>query len=182
MAPRATAQAVNGKIVSDVNGLLIVTPEGERYNSVFNVPVGVQFVYTLQKQEPPKPKRGRKPAQGKKNKTVDTPPEPIVAEEDTIRKLVKGQFEELSRTNAISADEISQLLTLEYAKKTFGVRAPILREIDTQSSLREQRIVKGKVKYWKETFEFGGKKYLVYKEWANLHKDRFMAWCTARKQ
>jgi len=186
MAPRTVAQAVNGKIVDDVSGLLIVTPEGERYNSVFNVPVGAQFVYTIQKQDVRKPKRGRKSVSAKvveaeKTETVETIPESAVTSDDTIRKLVKSRFEELSRANAVPAKEIGKLVTLEYAKKTFGIRAPIWVEFDPKGDLREQRKVNGKVKYWKELFDFGGKQYLVYKEWANLHKDRFMTWFASYK-
>jgi len=181
MASRAAAEAANGKIIDDVNGLLIVTSEGERYNSVFNVSVDTPFVYTVQKQEVPKPKKERKPtkpASGRKTKKSDTQPEKeTVVEEGTVRKFVKSNFEELSAANILPTDEINQLATRGYSLATFGVRAPILREINPLVDLREQRILNGKVKYWREAFEFGGKKYLVYKEWANLHKDRFMAWC-----
>ena len=183
MALRTAAQAVNGKIVDDVDGLLIVTPEGERYNSVFNVPVDSQFVYTIQKQEVHKPKRGRKSASKKPaTEAVTITEEPAASAKDTIRKLIKNRFEELSRANAVPSAEISKLTTLEYAKKTFGIRAPVLIELDQNSSLLEQRKQGGKVKYWKETFEFGGKQYLVYKEWANLHKERFMAWFASHKK
>ena len=183
MAPRTTAEAANGKIVDDVNGLLIVTSEGERYNSVFNVTPGMQFVYTVQKQDTAKPKKSRKSAQSNKNKNAELPQpvEPVQTEEGTIRKVIKGQFEELSAANTLPANEVNQLTKREYCLTTFGVRAPVLREIDSLKDLREQRTLNGKVKYWKEAFEFDGKKYLIYKEWANLHKKRFMTWCAGFK-
>ncbi|MCL2287409.1 MAG: NYN domain-containing protein [Firmicutes bacterium] len=183
MAPRATAEAANGKIVDEVNGLLIVTSEGERYNSVFNVTPGMQFVYTVQKQDTAKPKKSRKSAQSKKTKNAELPQpvETVQVEEGTIRKVIKEQFDQLSAADALPPTELSQLTKREYSLATFGVRAPILREIDTQKDLREQRTLNGKVKYWKEPFVFHGKQYLIYKEWANLHKKRFIAWCAGFK-
>jgi len=183
MAPRVVAEAANGKIVNDVNGLLVITSEDERYNSIFDVSPGAPFVYTVQKQKVHKPKKERKLAPGTKVKNEDIQPElkAALVEESTVRKIVKNKFEEFSTNNVLPPDEIAKLSTRDYSLATFGVRAPIFREIDNARNLREQRILNGKVKYWKEAFEFDGKQYLVYKEWANLHKNRFMAWCAQFK-
>ena len=174
MAPRDTAAEAGGKIVNDIEGLLIVTPEGNRYNSVFNVPQGTPFVYnfsgTKPKDTPQKQKRGRKPA------TVKAPVVIAPPAEDTIRKSAKIKFEELSRQNALPAAEIGRLTTVDHAKKVFGVRAPIFIKVTAKSNVHELRLIKGKVKYWKELFEFDGNQYLVFKEWTNLHKDRLLTW------
>jgi len=169
MAPRNIATKAGGKIVDDVEGLLIVTPDGDIYNSVFNVPLDTPFVYNFSVTKPQKPtqKSKHKPAPEK---------EVITPAEDSIRKLIKNKFEELSRLNAIPSAEINKLTTLDYAKKIFGVRAPIFIKLDAESNLRELRLVKGKVKYWKDIFEFDGNQYLVFKEWANLHKNRLLTW------
>ena len=179
MAPRSVAAQAGGKIVNDVDGLLIVTPEGDRYNSVFNVPLGTPFVYSISQAKPKSPQKqkpGRKPAPAKAAKVVSEVVPGVIPKEDTIRKLAETIFEELSRTNALPAAEIGRLTTLDHARKVLGVRAPIFIKLDAKSNVRELRLVKGKVKYWKEIFEFNGGKYLVFKEWANLHKDRLLAW------
>ena len=104
-------------------------------------------------------------------------PEAVAGESGSFRKWVKDNFQVMSDTNALSTILTRQLTTAEYAKKTFGIRTPILREIESRSNLLEQRSINGKVKYWKETYIFNGKHYLVYKDWvANIHKDRFAAW------
>ena len=169
MAPRNIAEKAGGKIVDDVEGLLLVTPDGDIYNSVFNVPLDTPFVYNFSGTKP------QKPPQKSKHK-LTTEKEAATPTEDTIRKFVKNKFEELSRLNALPTAEINKLTTLDYAKKIFGVRAPILIKLDAESNLHELRLVKGKVKYWKEIFEFDGYQYLVFKEWANLHKNRLLAW------
>jgi len=182
MGLRTMAEAADGKIIDDVNGLLVVTPEGERYNSIFNVPPGTPFVHTVSPTPPIKKtqkKEKRVPAKrGRKPKAAPEVIEPVVetSEEGNLRKRIKSKFEALAAKNTLSEAEIKKLTTLEYAKTTFGVRAPVFREVDPKIDLREQRTIKGKVKYWKEIFEFGGKSFIVYKEWTNLHKERFMIW------
>jgi len=176
MAPRKAAEAVNGKIVADVNGLLIVTSENERFNSVFNVPEGTAFVYTVQKNAVPKV---QKPTT-KKPKATTNQQEAIISsseEADSVRKLAKIKLVALSKENVLPADEVTRLTTRQHSLATFGVRAPILKEIDSNDDMRSQRLLNGKVKYWKEPFEFNGKQYLVFKEWTNLHKERILAWC-----
>ena len=136
--------------------------------------------------KPQNGRRGRK-AVPKPEETaaavVISQPEPqlqeieITMDEGSFRKWIKNRFQAMSDADTIPSNEARQLLTPDYSKKTFGIKTPILREIESRSNLLEQRSVNGKVKYWKETYKFNGKHYLVYKDWvANLHKDRFMAW------
>jgi hypothetical protein len=75
------------------------------------------------------------------------------------------------------------MLTKEYSLSQFGVRNPILREVETRSNLTEQRTADGKIKYWKELFRYNNKTYIVYKEWvAALHRERFQAWLDGLKK
>jgi len=103
----------------------------------------------------------------------------ISADEGSLRKWIKNCFMSLANKDAISAREAVMLESPEYSRSTFGVRTPIFKEIETRSNLQEQRTLKGKVKYWKETFTFSGKDYLIYKDWNVLHKDRFIKWYKA---
>ena len=108
---------------------------------------------------------------------------PIVMDEGSIRKWIKNQFDELSRGDVLASAEARRLTSEEYSTKTFGVRAPIFREITTRSNLTEQRTHNGKVKYWKETFKFNGKYYIIFKEWAaNMHAERFGVWLAKVKK
>jgi len=101
----------------------------------------------------------------------------IVMDEGSFRKWIKNRFQSLSDSDVLSAKETNLLISPDYSRRTFGIKTPILREIETRSNLLEQRSINGKVKYWKETFKYNGKHYLVYKDWvASLHKDRYVAW------
>ena len=199
MGTRAMAEAAGGTVVVDVKGLLIATQDGERYNSVFNVPVGTPFVYSVTKDEV-KPKRkyerrAAKPAT-EPAQEIHEPAElehseaPIETEtpevsdsptKDDFRKAVKAHFEALSRTNALSIQTVRKLQKEKYPTDTFGVRAPILIKITAKSDIAALRLINGKVKYWKELFEFQGNKYLVFKEWVSIHRARFNKWATMHK-
>ncbi|MCL2224207.1 MAG: NYN domain-containing protein [Defluviitaleaceae bacterium] len=196
IAPRDSAK---GTIMDDVNGLLITGANGGKYNSVFNVPHDEPFIYKIlptktataattaqpplaaKVKKPPAPAKKPKELPAEKPKEIPAPPPP--EEASSIRKWIKDRFEELAEADAIPTAEVRKLLTPEYAMSTFGVRTPIFREIETRSNLTEQRTANGKIKYWKESFRFNNKTYIVYKEWvAGLHRDRFCAWLnTLRK-
>jgi len=192
----------NGTVLEDTKGLFITTEDGSRFGSVFTMPPDTAFIYSVTKVEPENntttpPKREKrkkqdKPPQKPRRIKNDTPksaeatpiliqtPQPeveIVMDEGSFRKWIKNRFQLLSDEDLIVASEASLLTTPEYSRRTFGIKTPILREIETRSNLLEQRSVNGKVKYWKETFKYNDKHYLVYKDWvANIHKDRYAAW------
>lgn len=174
MGTREAAASVQGKIIEDVSGLIVTTIAGERYNSIFNVPDDTPFLYTVQKQP-----KNAKQTKAEEVQVVEPPPlaAPENVEHGKLRKWIRSKFEALQAANSLPASQTALLTTREYSVQTFGVRAPILRAVDPQNIARETRIINGKVKYWKEPFEFNGEFFIVYKEWANLHKDRFAQWC-----
>jgi len=191
---RRGAEVKNGTILEDTKGLLITAEDGSRYGSVFGVPTDTPFIYTIApettaKAEPRKRGRRKKSELETKQqnnkpiqKTVSEPvenatapvtvqppaPEPpeleIIMDEGSFRKWIKSRFLAMSNADNISSSEARLLMTPEYSRSTFGIKTPILREIESRSNLLEQRSV-------------NGKHYLVYKDWvASLHKDRFAAW------
>ena len=108
---------------------------------------------------------------------IDKPKEEIIPDEKSIRKWIKEQFLNLKNEQMLSASEAEKLTQKEYSFATFGVRLPIFREVLPGADIENLRISNKKPKYWSEEFEFGKKKYLIFKEWvSHTHKDRFVAW------
>jgi hypothetical protein len=190
-----------GEVLDDIQGLQFILPDSSRYNSLFDVPEGSSFTYTVTTPEKPKaepktpktpktpkdaPKATVRKPRAKKAKAavkkttapkIDPNVPPIVIDEGSVRKWIKTQFELLSKNDSLSMAEARRMTTPEYSAQAFGIRTPIFKEIETRSNLDAQRSVNGKVKYWKESFKYNGKFYLVYKEWVgNLHAERFAAW------
>ena len=220
---RRGADIKKGTVLEDTRGLVVTAEDGSRYGSVFAVPAGAAFIYTIappestepaktgrrkkpESNEASKPQKTRrrntesnetaKPKNGRRRKiepavapipapsqstpiaiTVPSQDVEIVMDEGSFRKWIKSRFQALADADALSTGEARQLMTPEYSRNTFGIKTPIFREIETRSNLLEQRSMNGKVKYWKETYKFNGKHYLIYKDWvASLHKERFVAW------
>jgi len=100
----------------------------------------------------------------------------IDTDDGSIRRFAKNVFTELSEADALSTSEVKRLTTAEYAKTTFGIRLPVLREVNSRTNIEEERMHNGKPKYWKEVFTFGRKTFIVYKEWAEPSRERIAAW------
>jgi hypothetical protein len=185
---RRTSKEQKGEKFDDIAGLQFNVSDGTSKASIFEVPEGASFTYTVVKEQstPSRPAAAAKtPAATPKPraaKTTSKPkliePEPnVVLDEGSVRKWIKAQFVELSKADKLSGAEARRMTTEAHAQKTFGIRTPIFREVKTHANIEEQRRVGDKVKYWKETFKFNGKFYLIYKEWVvKLHADRFAAW------
>ena len=120
-----------------------------------------------------------KTSKNKKKTSEPTPPKDSVSievDDGSIRRFAKNIFTELSEADALSTSEVKRLTTPEYAKTTFGIRSPVLREVNSRSNIEEERMSNGKPKYWKEIFTFGRKTFLVYKEWAEPSRERIATW------
>ena len=168
LSPRTAAK---GTVLQDMHGLVITGSDGTVYNSIFDVPPGEIFSYkTVPVTKEEKPKNGRF-----RKRNLPAPPQIDVG--GSIRKYVKDRFEQLSKNDSLSLVEVKKLTTADYSRQTFSVRVPVLKEIETRQNIDEQRKVNGKVLYWKESFKFNGRTYLVFKEWiVHLHKNKFAVW------
>ena len=168
LSPR---DAAKGTVLEDIKGLVITGSDGTVYNSIFEVPPDERFTFKiLAATKEVKTRNGRY-----KKRNLPAPPQVDIG--GSIRKFVKDRFEQLSKDDALSLVEVKRLTTPEYSRSTFSVRVPVLKEIETRLNIDEQRKVNGKVLYWKESFKFNGRTYLVFKEWiVHLHKNKFALW------
>ena len=175
ISPRSAAK---GTILEDVSGLTITGEDGVVYNSVFDVPEGVKFAYKVT------PSAAQPTSERVKRPYIKKPkPHDHIVVDGPIRKWIKDRFDELSKVDGLPLSEVKRLTTAEHARSVFGIRSPIFKEIDSNLDIEEQRLVSGKIKYWKESFTFKNRTYLVYKEWAaHLHKNRFVSWLAGYKK
>ena len=96
---------------------------------------------------------------------------------ESARMWIKNTFMRLSREDKLTAGEVKRLQQAEYSLKTFGVKVAVCKQLRTQTHLRDQRLVDGKIKYWKEEFKFKGKGFLIFKEWTDRqHRSKFEDW------
>ena len=177
ISPRSAAK---GTVLDDVRGLTITGESGMVYNSVFDIPNGESFTYQIiptQDEAKVIEKRTKRPYRRR------TQPLEQINVEGSIRMWIKNRFEELSEADGLPWSEIKRLTNEEYSKSVFSARCPIFRKVDKRKDIDAQRLVDGKVKYWKEPFSFKGRTYLIFKEWvAHLHKEKFISWLVGYKK
>jgi len=156
-------------LMEDLPSLVFNVKDGKGVNSLFDIEDGKSFTFSYKK------KTAQKPANMPKPKEQEKPPS--APETESGRKRIKNIFARLSNEKRLSNKEIKNLSTTAYCYKIFGIRAPILKELKSRAHLQEQRLINGKVKYWKEEFLYNGKNYLIFKEWLDRqHRIKFDVW------
>ena len=177
ISPRLAAK---GTVLEDIKGLTITGEDGTVYNSVYDVPKDENFTYKIVPvidEASPREKREKRPyrrrTQSQEQIVVDGP----------IRQWIKSRFVELSEVDGLPLSELKRLTSNEHSRSVFSAKCPILKKVDKRKEIDEQRLVDGKVMYWKEPFTFKGRAYLIFKEWiAHLHKEKFISWLVGYKK
>ena len=164
-------------VVPDIDGVSFTLDDGTVVKSIFELEDDVHFIFNTGNKKTTKPAVVElvevEETEVKADETKEIKTEPL----ETIRKWVKNSFANLSQDSQLTTQELKKLTTANYSQKTFGVTVPILKEIKSRVNLREQRQENGRVKYWKEEFNFDGKSYFVFKEWTErAHRSKFGEW------
>ena len=93
-------------------------------------------------------------------------------DEMKIGVLVRTELRKLLERDALSLDEIEQMQTFPYSKKTFGIQYPLLRPVQPGE--------KKPPRYWADPVTTHGRKYYLCSEWyetpANNDRPLFMGW------
>jgi len=164
IAKRSESHKEKDVLLEDIANLrFISTQDGKVFSSLFDIEDGVSFSFDTKATESSEPAE----------------PEPKLVKAESARSWIKNTFARLSQENKLNAREVKRLTTAEYSQASFGVKTPVLKELKTRSQqvLREQRLVNGKVAYWKDEFKFNGKSYIIFKEWTDRqHRAKFDVW------
>lgn len=97
---------------------------------------------------------------------------------DKIGKYVRTSMRTLSNDGySFSQDMLSKLTNGTSTKALFGIGIPFLKELKDDKKLSaETKDTKSNARYWKEVFEFNGKKYLIVSQWHEGNRERFENW------
>lgn len=95
-----------------------------------------------------------------------------------IGALVKSKMVKLLKENQIAVDEIERMTTKEYSKQVFNMGIPVLKEVDEERPISEQRIDdRGYGRYWNFTVLSQGKQYLISSQWyEKQNREEFISW------
>lgn len=93
-----------------------------------------------------------------------------------IGALVRKSFPELIENNLISKSELSKLLMYDYSKTTFDLNFPILKKVDHNKSIKENRFEGNYTRYYANPIKIHGEDYLMTSEWFERSKSFYTFW------
>lgn len=104
-------------------------------------------------------------------------------DEMKIGVLVRSSLIRLFKEKKISKEEIEKMTTSSYSKEVFNLNYPVLKEVDKNIPLSEQKKDhRGYNRYWNFTVDIYGKQYLICSQWVEeLHRNSFNKWLGLRE-
>lgn len=94
-----------------------------------------------------------------------------------IGELVKREFDRLFKQERIPKGEIKKLQEYDYCKKVFGINYPVLREVNMDYSLEEQRRDEnGDAIYYGFILTIYDKDYYICSIWSEENRKDFLRW------
>jgi hypothetical protein len=97
--------------------------------------------------------------------------------EDKIGKYVRITMRGLSnKQQPFSDNEITSMQSKQWSKELLGLDYPFLRQYKDGVDISLQIKDGSYGRYWKEIFEFNGKKFLVTSQWFDRNRDPFTKW------
>lgn len=98
-------------------------------------------------------------------------------EDIKIGELVKKEFDRLFREENIPKGEIRKLQEYDYCRETFGIDYPVLKEVNMQHSLEEQRRDEnGNAIYYGFIATIYDKDYYICSVWSEENRKDFLRW------
>ncbi|CAI3642799.1 Conserved hypothetical protein [Clostridium neonatale] len=94
-----------------------------------------------------------------------------------IGELVKKEFDRLFRDESVPKGEIRKLQEYDYCKEIFGIDYPVLKEVDMEYSLEEQRRDEnGNAIYYGFIATIYDKDYYICSVWSEENRRDFLRW------
>ena len=94
-----------------------------------------------------------------------------------IGEYVQENMRKLFFMNAISENELRNLLSFDYSKRVFNSSKPLLKKVDPSRSIDEQRKdARGYARYYKSTIRAYGNEYLLSSQWVDRQRAGFKVW------
>jgi hypothetical protein len=93
-----------------------------------------------------------------------------------IGVLVRSTLPIILENALISDIEINKLTTMDYSKIVFDMNYPILKKINNNFSIKENRLVGEYTRYYAEPIDCNNTSYLVSSEWYDRSQEDYIRW------
>ncbi|NGQ93569.1 hypothetical protein G3578_00045 [Brevibacillus sp. SYP-B805] len=99
-----------------------------------------------------------------------------VTGEDKIGTFVRNQLRTIIQSGSLPIHVIKKLCDKEYCKSTFDLNYSLLKKVNEEVPINEQRLVNGYYRYWSEIFTYNDEKYFVCNDWYERNRTHFIRW------
>ena len=93
-----------------------------------------------------------------------------------IGLLVRATLPQILKLELISEVEVKNMTKDDYSKMIFDMNYPILKLIDENISINENRTVGDYTRYYAEPFDYDNSRYLISSEWYDRSQEDYIRW------
>lgn len=90
--------------------------------------------------------------------------------------LVRATLPQILESELISEIEVRKLTQEDYSKMIFDMNYPVLKKVDENKSIKENRTVGDYTRYYAEPYEFKNFRYLISSEWYDRNQEEYIRW------
>jgi len=95
---------------------------------------------------------------------------------EKIGNLVRSTLPIILEENLISQSEIEKLQKYEYSKMVFDMNYPILKKVNENLSIKENREINYYSRYYSTPIWNNESRYLITSEWYERNKEDYINW------
>jgi hypothetical protein len=93
-----------------------------------------------------------------------------------IGLLVRATLPEILKLELISKIEVKKMTKDDYSKMLFDMNYPVLKLLNENISINENRTEGDYTRYYAEPFEYKNSKYLISSEWYDRSQEDYIKW------
>lgn len=90
--------------------------------------------------------------------------------------LVRATLPHILKFELISEIEVKKMTKDDYSKMIFDMNYPVLKMVDKNISIYENRAVGDYTRYYAEPFNYKNSRYLISSEWYDRNQEGYIRW------
>ncbi len=93
-----------------------------------------------------------------------------------IGLLVRATLPQILELELLSEMEVKKMTEDGYSKMSFDMNYPVLKKVDENISIKDNRMVGDHTRYYAEPFNYKGSSYLISSEWYDRNQEDYIRW------
>jgi hypothetical protein len=93
-----------------------------------------------------------------------------------IGMLVRATLPEILQSELISDLEVARMTEEGYSKINFDMNYPVLRRVNENRSILENRTIGDYTRYYAQPHKFKNSRYLITSEWYDRNQEDYIRW------